>query len=424
MDGAKLGGSAAGGPPATTRSPGGLQRMLGTGLPVLLASGLIYLLPLMARPFLSVSEYATWALGATVLSITLVFDLGSTPFVLTTAGTSLLTQRRLAASTALAVAGALAPGLALAALWPLYSQGRGMAMAGASGILYFVAITVAASLRSAALVSLAVMLATGRLHRRARALLGQAILQVVATAGSLWLGAGIWALPLGAFVSGACLLAYVRSGFIAPEEVRPATHVVRLRTYVRARLGLTALGLYLTQLDRWVVGLIVPVSAMATYDAASRIAGLPRLVIIALSGVLVADSSHAREAGVRAVAAVYQKALTATAGVGLVLATGVVAIAALPAFRSLAPLGLVAALTVAFTVHAVTAPGTQILNGIGAPQAEYRYLLPCAITTSASWVIAAATGSDHLALYASAANLLVWSVFFVFQMPSVLRRAS
>ena len=80
------------------RTPaGGLRRMTGTALPVLMASGMIYVLPLMARPFLSASEYATWALGATVLSITLVFDLGSTAFVLTTAGTPLLTQKRLLA---------------------------------------------------------------------------------------------------------------------------------------------------------------------------------------------------------------------------------------------------------------------------------------------------------------------------------------
>ena len=63
------------------RTPaGGLRRMTGTALPVLMASGMIYVLPLMARPFLSASEYATWALGATVLSITLVFDLGGGTF--------------------------------------------------------------------------------------------------------------------------------------------------------------------------------------------------------------------------------------------------------------------------------------------------------------------------------------------------------
>lgn len=397
--------------------------MTGTALPVLMASGMIYVLPLMARPFLSASEYATWALGATVLSITLVFDLGSTAFVLTTAGTPLLTQKRLLASTGLAVAGALAPGLALAALWPWYSEGRGMQMAGASGITYFLAITAAASLRSAALVSLAVMLATGRLRRRARALLGQAILQVVATASALYLGAGIWALPIGVFLSGTALLVYVRSGFTAPVAVRAATQEVRLRSYARARLGLSALGLYLTQLDRWVVGLIVPVTALAPYDTASRVAGLPRLVIIALSGVLVADSAHAHAAGVKAVALVYRKAFMATAGVGLALAVVVVMASSLVPVQSFAPVGLVAALTVAGTVHGITAPGTQILNGIGAPEVEYRYLLPCALSTTACWAIAAATANEAAALYVGAANLAVWSAYYVARMPSALRGA-
>ncbi|WP_050668412.1 MATE family efflux transporter [Luteipulveratus halotolerans] len=400
--------------------PNASTRMVTTGLPVLVASGLLYVLPLAARPFLSDAEYATWALGAVVLSITLVFDFGATPYVLAAEGAGSLDRARFVRATVLAVLGSLAPGLVLALLWLPYSAGKDLALTGPAGSAFLLSVAAGGALRSAALVATGLMLVRGELRRRTVAVLSQALLQATVVVALLALGAGVWALPLGGVIAGAAMCLYAFRPF--PRWERAALDDVHFGDFLRARLGTTTLSLSLTQLDRWVVGALVPVGLLARYDLAARLAGLPRLVVIALSGVLAADAAVNRTDR-QQLSRIYRAALRACGAVVVVLGLATVTAGLLVhqlSGRSLDP-ALLTLLVVAFSLHALTAVGTQMMSGIGVPAVEYLYLVPCCALVVAIWTAAWFTGSHTLAVAAAPTGFAVTSVVFLIWMG---RRAS
>src|SRR6476646_4907806 len=59
-----------------------MTRGLVTGLPNLVASGLLIVLPLIGRLLLAPTQYATWVLMSTVLTVSLVVDFGSASWLI------------------------------------------------------------------------------------------------------------------------------------------------------------------------------------------------------------------------------------------------------------------------------------------------------------------------------------------------------
>lgn len=389
------------------------RRILSTGLPALAASALTYLQPIVGQPFLSHEEYGTWALGASLLSMSLVFDLGGATFVMAASGAGALTARRIRAAAGLSAIGSLLVGALACVAWIPYSSASDLALAGQVGVWYLMAIALAGVIRSVGLVGVAGLLGSGRHVRRSIALILQAIAQLVVTMVLLWQGANVWALPSAALVSSALFILISLPGFKPNVTGLADGGHLELRRFAWSRTGLTGLGLVLMQADRWVVGAIASPTMLAVYDVATRLGGIPRLAVVGLSAVLAVDGARAAKMPGQ-IGVLYRQAtrtlLAVTVGLSVVVLVAAMLMNTLA--WSVPPL-LVGLVLTGYGLNGLTAPGTLLFSSLGRPQAEFTYLLPCVVTSGMLWLVSSHTGSEMLAVSATSISLLVWSGFFV-----------
>lgn len=389
------------------------RRLLSTGVPPLAASALTYLQPIIGQPFLSHEEYGTWALGASLLSMSLVFDLGGATFVMAASGAGALTARRIRAAAALSAVGSFSVGALACAVWIPYTSSSDLALAGQVGVWYLIAIAFAGVIRSVGLVGVAGLLGSGRHVQRSIALIAQAIAQLVVMMALLWQGANVWALPGAALVSSILFIVLSLPGFRASATAAVGSDHLELRRFAWSRTGLTGLGLVLMQADRWVVGAIASPAMLTAYDVATRLGGIPRLAVVGLSAVLAVDGAGAAKVPGQ-IGALYRQAtrilLAVSAGLSAVVLVGALVMNTLAWSVPPLLLGLVLA---GYGLNGLTAPGTLLFSSLGRPQAEFTYLLPCVVTSAVLWLISSQTGSEMLAVSATSISLLLWSGFFV-----------
>lgn len=406
-----------------TRLRGGLVgRLLTTGLPALTASGIIYLQPILGRSHLTDQQYGTWALGATILSMGLILDFGGTPFTLAASSAGVLTRRSLLQAIALSTGGSAAVGGLAVIGWPWYGRAHGLALPGLEGCFFFLLVAFAASLRSVTAIGMTLLLALDRNRLRGFGLLGQAILQAGLLFVGLRIGWAEWILPLSSIIASLATLPLfglvhsLNSGAVSGARIS-------LRRFVGAKSAYAILSLMLTQLDRWVVGALVPAPTLAAYDVATRWAGIPRLVVFGLVGVLIAEAARIGHDHVR-LHALYRKSLllSALAVIATFVCTLVFVFAGEPFFGAV-PWPLFFALSVAFGLHSLTSCGSQIMTGTGHPQYDLVFVIPACLLASATWLTAAVTHNQTLAVAGVVVALTLWSPVFVITVDRVLSRA-
>jgi O-antigen/teichoic acid export membrane protein len=397
-------------------------RLLTTGLPALTASGIIYLQPILGRSHLTDQQYGTWALGATILSMGLILDFGGTPFTLAASSAGVLTRKSLLQATTLSTGGSAAIGGLAVLAWPWYGQAHGLALPGLQGCLFFLLIAFAAALRSVTTIGMTLLLALDRNALRASALLGQAVLQAGLLFVGLRLGWAEWILPLSSIAASLATLPFfallrsLNSGRVSGTQIS-------LRRFVRAKSVFAVLSLLLTQLDRWVVGALVPAPRLAEYDVATRWAGIPRLVVFGLVGVLIAEAARIGHDHER-LRSLYRKSLLLSmlAAFASFAGTVVVVYVGGPLFGTVRwPLFL--ALSVAFGLHSLTSCGSQIMTGTGRPQYDLVFVIPACGLAAITWSFAAFSHNDTAAVAGVIVALTAWSPVFVIIVDRVLSQA-
>lgn len=395
-----------------------VSHMFASGIPALAASGLVLLIPLSGRQFLTRAEYATWALLATVLTVSLVLDFGGPALILREESRSRLTRPLFIRAVGLSCLGSVGVAVIAAATWPMYSSGSSYAAPGMRGVYLFLICGAAGALRSAYVSALTIFQARRRHAVRGALLLGQAALQLVVTIVLLEAGAELWSLPAASIVS--CILCLPMCMAVI-RSLPPTTVSIDggglLRRFAAARFLVTVLGITLTQLDRWVIGIVGGSSFLANYDVNARIASVPRLIVISLAGVLVGEAARAgtsRSAVDQILARSTQLiAVTVVAGSTLVWAVAYLASDIFQSERWSTTWYLFIPMLIWYGLNALTAPVSLVATGVGRPGEELRYLVPCVTTTVLGWLISILAHSPLGAVVAVGISLAVWSVMFV-----------
>ncbi|WP_157732694.1 lipopolysaccharide biosynthesis protein [Cellulomonas sp. PSBB021] len=390
--------------------------MFGAGAPNIIAAALLMVSPLVGQAYLSTDDYAVWALSATVVTISAVFDLGAPAYVARATVRGGSVSRALALGWGMTLGASAVVGAFASAVWPWYAERAGsvgdfdqqvaplfIAAAGASGI------------RGMFVVTASVLMAQGALKMRATLILAQAVAQLGILVAALRSGAGLWALCIAVGSTG--LVAWVVASWLAIRlgvESRGEISAPEARRFAGWRTVTALIGMLLTQGDRWAVGLVASPEVLGSYDIAARLASIPRVLAINFSVVLVVDAVNSRVAG--GVATLYRQSLRIVALMTALVTAGVLVVVRVVeghiGFVGRPDWVILGVISVAYAVNACTAPATQMTAGLGEPQVELRYLLPCLVGTVALWTVGSLAGSPATMIIGSAASLAVTSAWF------------
>ncbi|OZC70064.1 hypothetical protein CH306_05785 [Rhodococcus sp. 15-725-2-2b] len=262
----------------------------------------------------------------------------------------------------------------------------------------------------------------GRSHfmRRTAILFLGGSIQLIATIASLESGFGIVSLGIGIISAG--FLQFV-IGFAL--EGQPSRNDPRLRRdesvsvkntiilFMKTRLLVATLGLFITQLDRWGLGLIGNPSLLAKYDIATRFIMIPKIIIIALAAGLVADSSRLNDKSQGRLLLFRVQKLVIFATVPLLAAASVVAfLAQETAIGAVPSLLVVTLVAVAHGSNCLTIAPVNILSGIGRPDFELRYLLPLACVVAISYGVGIISGNGMVQISIWAGAMVISSIWF------------
>ncbi len=391
-------------------------RMFGAGAPNVIAAALLMVSPIIGQAFLSEREYSVWALSATIVTISAVFDLGAPAYVARANATGASTAKSLAVGWAMTLGASLMVGAVATAVWPWYSQRAGSVAGVDDGVaVLFLASAAASGVRGMFVVTSSGLLAQNALRMRGALVLGQAAAQVAVLIVALRAGLGLWALSLAVGSTGA--VAWVAGSCYALARVRRARGPISLgeaRRFAGWRTVSAIIGMLLTQGDRWAVGLVASPALLGSYDIAARIASIPRVLAINFSVILVVDAVRATGGGhlgrlYRHSVRIVSVAASGATVVALVMVAVLQHHAAFLASLDWQVLGVIAA---AYLANACTAPATQLAAGLGRPQIELRYLVPCAVGTGLSWSWGFAVHSPQTMIVGSALALALSSVWF------------
>lgn len=402
------------------------KRLLKGGAPSFISSAVVALVPLSGTLFLDNTDYAVWALVATLSTIFVLFDMGTTSLA-----TKLAAERRLGRRVFWKLASITAtPPLLLGALaavaWPGYSALTRLGVGqGSSVVALIAAVAIGTSLRSAGLTYAAVSLGAGQYTRRAFILLTGAAGQVAVTLTALASGASYWALGFGVLVGG--LVQLVVGMLAQPLDKNLGSNAdVRalVRKFVRVRGAAITLGLIATQLDRWFVGLVAEPSNLAAYDVVARFATIPKIALLAFAAGLVAEG--ARNADVKTAEATLRVTLMVT-----VLLYGLSCLVLVPLGWHFASdratshwvLLVVTILFVAHGTNSATIGPTLLLTGLGHPEYELRYLVPLALGASMSYLMGIIADEPVVLVSGWAVSLFLSSLFFVIRSRHYLKRS-
>lgn len=391
--------------------------MIAGGLPVVLAAGISLAVPLLGRIYLTPDAYAVWALVSTVVTMSIVLDFGAPAYVLRVIAIGGSGAKAIVRGAAASLIGSLVIGVLGAVAWRFYPIRSDISVAGA-GMLLFVAAGAASGIRAILVVVTSALLAYGSRMQRGLIVLAQALLQLGLTWLLLARGVGVPSLVIAtAASSGLTLVAamlvlrrHPTTGFSLPRG--------EFRTFATSRTMVTMIGLALTQADRWILGIVASPGLLADYDTAVRLASIPRVVAINLALVLVADGAR-RAAQQQDLTELARKATRITVAAVLLSSVGsvvlVVALSMLSPHPSLVvgSWWMFAGMLVWFGVNAATAPATLMATGVGQPQEELRYLVPCLLITGICWGVGILVGSTTVMIYGAGVALGLTSLWFL-----------
>lgn len=403
-----------------------MHRMLLSGLAPLTSMAAIVLLPFIARSLLADNDYAMWALMSTVATAGLTFDFGGTFYVSANLGDARAPRQVLRRGLAATVLGSVLIGILGCAAWLVLAAHRGIdGWSSTAGLLAIAFCGVGATVRSALFVYAAAALVYKHHLVRTSLLVSQAVLQLVIATVLMALLRTAWALPMSLLLSS--LIGMVVAFRFVRMEARDTrvsadvtTHNDALSSFVSGRTAVGLLTTFISQVDRWVISAIGGAVAVANYEVAWRLAVMPKLAAIAVNQIVVAEVARARRpksdgGGLRRLSA------DAFRTTKLVLFLGVPAVCLLALATlnrmvnpELGGSGLMfVALLIGHSVHALTAPGTMILNGLRRPFAEIPYLVLAAVVAALGWFIAFRISSTEVAYLTVSISLVVGSTYFL-----------
>jgi O-antigen/teichoic acid export membrane protein len=403
-----------------------LGRLIKGGLPTIVGSGVAALVPLSGSFFLSDNDYSIWALAATLSTIFIIFDFGTTSL-----STKLAAERRVSRATLfrlMAITGAspLIIGAVVAVIWPTYTSAANLAGAsGRDGYTLLATVAAGTILRSFGVVYAS--LALGRHHYRNRAaiVLVGSIAQAIVTVTMLATGVGFLSLGWGILIGGAI---QVITGFALERKTDSVTtdlEVGKLIIMFVKNKGLgTLLGLTATQLDRWALGLTGNHALLTDYDLATRFATMPKIALLAFGAGLVSEAAASKDpkstvallrTSFRTTALLYVAGSVFTIGAGAILLTS----------RDAGTVALLVLFTVALAhgFNSLTIPSGLILTGLGRPDFELRYLWPLAIGTLISYAVGLAFQQAEVLIAGWAVSMIVFSFMFVIKSRKYVRES-
>lgn len=392
-------------------------RMLGSGLPLLLSSTTLVVVPVIARQYLDDAGYAAFALLLTVVTAAGLFDLGAAYTVQALGFGRRTTTRQYLVALALATLGALSvTGLALLAAPWIWRTSAGAGL-GPDPTTLLLLTGAAAAARSAVLVVMARLQIALRFRLRAVVAVVHAAGQVLGCWLALASGAGPWSLGVGVLGGSLAAVLTAHVGLaLSPERVPPAAAHVALGRFAGYRTASTLLAVTGSQADRWVLALVASPAFLADYDLALRFAQLPLGVAAALVAGLTSEAASTR--GDEARRRLVRVATRRVAALLLVLSAGDVLLLAGLGLVGAVPLdarvaGLVALALVWSGANGLTAPTIFASIGTGHPQRELYYAAPALTCTLAGWAAAVALDQPWLVPLATGVSVTAWSLWFV-----------
>lgn len=404
-----------------TLSSGALVgRLLKGGLPAIAASAFVAFVPIIGSAYLDIDQYAVWALAATLSTIFIVFDFGTPTLATKLAGSGHLDFRTVLSLCGLSALPPIVLGSLAVAAWPTYSSAADLNIDDTTAINLILAVSVGGIFRSMGIVYGAAALGRSHFAKRTAILFLGGSIQLAATVIALELGFGVISLGVGTIAAGLTqfVIGYLVEGRVRQNDKRLGDVVSvsvkkMIILFMRTRFFVAMLGLWITQLDRWALGLVGDPALLAQYDIAIRFIMIPKIIMIALSAGLVADSSRlVSEVQGRQLLTRVQK-LVSLAVVPLLVLTAALAFFAQKWAGAVEPSLLILALVaVAHGTNCLTIGPANILAGIGRPDFELRYLVPLAIVAAIAYVLGIASEDGYVFISVWAGAMAVLSAWF------------
>jgi O-antigen/teichoic acid export membrane protein len=393
-------------------------RLLSTGLPLLLTSTSMVVIPLIARQYLDDSGYSAWALLMTVIIGAGLLDLGGTAYLQSLGFGRRPTMRQYSRGLALTTGGAaIVTALALMA-GPLVTDTSAAAALEPHFVGLVLTCGLAASARNAVQLVMARLQVSLRFRLRAWVAGIHAVTQVVACWVALAVGAGLWSLGAGVLAGSVVALLVAHGRLIVHPESVPSndahTPIGRFATY---RTTATLVAVISSQADRWVLALVATPAFLADYDLALRFAQLPVGVASALLIGVISETAAVKgnEARRRLVRRTTRQAglLVVPLVVGDVLVFLTLGAAGLVPLSSQLLLVFFLA-SVWFGVNALAAPTGFASIGVAHPERELYYSVPALACTLSGWAVALALHEPWLVVISTFASVTSWSLWFVY----------
>lgn len=414
-------------------SPDGLtHRLVLGGLPAVFAAALASLTPLLGLAYLDAPSYQVWALASVLFTVFLVFDFGAPTLATKLASENSLTRKAFLALGGLSVAAPAVLGVAAALVWPAYARAADISGSPAAQFGTTLAwVTAGSALRSVGSLFAASALGGHRFGSRAIILVLGSTVQAIVTFAALESGGELDSLGMGLCAGGiAQLLAGTALEWRCfPRRADRGADVGALvGRFFRAKSATAVLGLGVTQLDRWALGLVAasPTFVVA-YDVAARIAMMPKIALLAVSAGTVAEVSRLRTRD--AVVGLYRRLLRGTVLLSLLGAVGAVGVvvAMTQVAHTSVPVRLAVAVAVpvclGHAIHCWTIPGVNTVSALGSPRFELSYMIPLGVLTLLVYLSAATTHSATFFVAGWAVTLGATSAAFAILTPRIVDRA-
>ncbi|OII38157.1 hypothetical protein BIU98_14885 [Curtobacterium sp. MMLR14_010] len=350
------------------------------------------LVPAAGILFLDPNAYAVWALAATLTTIFLLVDFGTTGLATKLAAEARIGGRPLITLFALTAVPPILLTVITLVAWPAYSAAAKLTDARDPAVLLLITLVgVGTTLRSLGLISAAVALGRNDFRKRSAILLAGALTQAAVTVAMLASGVGILSLGFGVVTGGLVQLAF---GIILerPDRESASTEPVwpLVRRFASSRGAAVLFGVAITQLDRWSLGLFASAAVVTVYDIAIRFATMPKIALLAFGGGLVTEASGEPPAHhLLKVFRTYTKMYAVLAGVAILPVVFVAVL--IGTTRTNLPLLVILPIAVltamAHAVNATTIPASFLGMGLGRPGLELLYLTPLVACCALSYVI-------------------------------------
>jgi O-antigen/teichoic acid export membrane protein len=408
---------------------GTTKHLLRGGLPSLLSSVITALIPAAGAIFLAPSQYAVWALAATLTTIFLLVDFGTTGLATKLAAEGRLTVRTTWTLNALTASPPLLLTLVTLVIWPYYARTAGLVEATAPSALLLIALVgIGTALRSFGLISASISLGRRHYGRRSAVLLGGAAVQAIATLSTLAAGLGYLALGVGVVAAGLAQLIIgstlersgprINRGTQTDPEIWPL-----VRRFASSRGAAVLLGVTITQLDRWSLGLFAGAAILTAYDLTIRFATMPKIALLAFgSGLITEASGTGASSSMAEIYRKYTKQFAAMAAIGALPAIVLAAIFAAQrtGLSGAIVVAIVCLPAVAHAVNSWTIPASFLAMGAGRPELELLYLAPLALLCTLAYVAGNVTKHPEIQVWGWSSALVVLSTIYVVLFPKIM----